>query len=175
MVHMDIALKTCRTVPIIIFYDIVMFQGNRFGQFWIHFVRYNGWFDHWMLLCRVYYLVRIICNLGKYTWELLISYHLAVTNVGNGTWGYWVLQGMGQFVRRDDEIFWGRIVREWSIVWVKFNTVSVTLSSCFINIHTMAPIVIHGKTKIPSSHSMWWPSYFHCWFFIDNYLCSRRS
>ena len=173
--HVEILLKTCRTFPIIVIYDNGLLQGNRFGQSWTHFVRYNGGFGHWLLLWKVYYLVKISCKLGKYIWEFINHYHLGVPNVGERHLGCWVLQGMGQFVRRDDAILRGRIVREWSIVWGKSNTVSVTLSSSFSKIYMMAHIVIHGRTKIPPFHSMWFPSASHCCFFMENHLCSRRG
>ena len=94
-VHVDLMLKTWRTLPILIFYDIGMFWGNRFGHIWTHFVRYNGRFCHWLLLWRVCSLMQIICHLAKYVWELLNCDHLGVANVGKWRLGFWVLQGMG--------------------------------------------------------------------------------
>ena len=117
--HVDIVLKNCRNVLIIIFCDIGLFRGNKFGQCWTHFVSYSGGFGHWLLLCRFYSLVHISCNLCKDTWELINRQHLEVFDVAKWCLECWVLQGMGQFVRCDDDIIWGRIFREWIIVWEK--------------------------------------------------------
>ena len=111
----------------------------------------------------------------KYIWELLNCYHLGVANVGKWRLGWWVLQVMGQFARHDDDIFWVIIVGEWSIVWEKFNTIWVPLSSYFSETYVMAPIVVHWRTKIPSFYSMWGPSSSHSWFFMNNYFCYRRG
>ena len=64
-------------------------------------------------------------------------------DVGKCRLGCWVMQGMVKFVLRDD------VVREWSIVLGKFNTLLFTLSSCFSNTYVMEPIVLHGRTEIP--------------------------
>ena len=93
--HVDIPLNNCRTVPIIIFYDIGLLRGNMFGQSRMHFVKYNGRCGHWPLLWRVYSLMQIICNLGKYIWELLNCHHLGVANVRKWRLGFWGFQGMG--------------------------------------------------------------------------------
>ena len=50
---------------------------------------------HWLLLWRVCSLLKIICHLGKYIWELLNCDHLGVTDVGNWRFECWVLQCMG--------------------------------------------------------------------------------
>ena len=42
--HVDLVLKNCRSRPLIIFYDIGMYWGERFGPIWVHFLRYNGTF-----------------------------------------------------------------------------------------------------------------------------------
>ena len=57
----------------------------------------------------------------------------------------------------------------------KFNTVWVTLSSCFSDMYTMAPMMLHWRTEITSSYSMCCPSSSHIWFFMNNYLCSKRG
>ena len=62
---MDISFKICGTVPIIIFYDIGLLRGNRFGPCWAHFLRDRGGFGYWLFLWRVKWLVQISCNLGK--------------------------------------------------------------------------------------------------------------
>ena len=42
--HVDLVLKICRFLPLIIFNDIGMYWGKRFGPIWMHFLRYNGVF-----------------------------------------------------------------------------------------------------------------------------------
>ena len=42
--HMDLVMKTCRVLPLIIFYDIGKYWGKMFGPIWLHFLRYNGGF-----------------------------------------------------------------------------------------------------------------------------------
>ena len=39
--HVELLLKTCRALPLIIFYDIGIYWGKRFGHIWTHFLRYN--------------------------------------------------------------------------------------------------------------------------------------
>ena len=82
---------------------------------------------------------------------------------------------MVQFVRRYYDIFWVIILREWIIVWKEFNTVWFTIAPCFSNVYTMAHIVLHRRTEIASFHSMCYPSSSHCWFIMDNYLCTWRG
>ena len=86
-VHVDIALKTCRTVPIVVFYDIGLFRGNSFGQFWTHFVRYIGVFGRWLLLWRVYSLVQISCSLGEIPESCSISTIWKSPMLENCAWG----------------------------------------------------------------------------------------
>ena len=74
-----------------------------------------------------------------------------------------------------NDIFWGKIVGEWSIVWEKFNAIWFSLSSCFGDIYTMAPIMVHWGTNIPYFYSMWCPSSSLSWFFMNNHLCFRRG
>ena len=42
--HVDLVLKTCRVLPLIIFYDIGLYWRKRFFLIWMHFLRYNGGF-----------------------------------------------------------------------------------------------------------------------------------
>ena len=85
----------------------------------------------------------------KNIWELINSYHLGVANVIKWSFGCWVMQGMGQLVRHNGDIYRGRIVRERIIVRKNINTVWITLSSCFSNVYAMAHIVLLGRTEIP--------------------------
>ena len=50
---------------------------------------------HWLLLWRVFSVLKIICHLGKYIGELHNCDHLGVVDVGKWCLGLWVLQGMG--------------------------------------------------------------------------------
>ena len=84
---MDIALKICRTVPIIIFYDVGPLRGNRFGLCWAHFLRDRGEFNHCLLLLRVYCLVQIICNFGKIPESCSFSTILESPILENGALG----------------------------------------------------------------------------------------
>ena len=43
-VHVDLVLKICRGLHLIIFYDIGLYWGKRFGPSWLHFLSYNGVF-----------------------------------------------------------------------------------------------------------------------------------
>ena len=93
--HVDLLLKNLITLPILIFYYIGLFLGNRFGHIWTHFVRYTGGFYHWLLLWRVRSLIQLICNLGKYIWELLNCCHVGFEDVRQWRLWCWVIQGMG--------------------------------------------------------------------------------
>ena len=42
--HVDLVLKICRARLLIIFYDIGLYWGERFGHIWTHFLSYNGGF-----------------------------------------------------------------------------------------------------------------------------------
>ena len=57
----------------------------------------------------------------------------------------------------------------------KINTVWITLPSCFSNVYKLTPIVLHGRTEIPSSQSMYCPNFSHCWFLICNNFRTRRG
>ena len=173
--HVELVLKTCRGLPFIIFYDIGLFWGKRFGPRWLHFLRYNGVFYHCLLLWRVCSFLHIICHLGKYMGSLLNCDHLGVSDVDRCRLGCWVLQVMGPLMLRDDDTFWEIIVGEWSIMWEKFNAIWVSLSSCFGDIDVMAPIMVHWETELPSLYSMGCPSFSNSWIFINNHLCTRRG
>ena len=42
--HVELVVKTYRGLPLIIFNDIGLYWGKRFGPIWMHFLRYNGGF-----------------------------------------------------------------------------------------------------------------------------------
>ena len=101
----------------------------------------KGLFRFRLFLWRVQRLVHISSNLGKDIWELINSYHLGVSNIRKRSFWCWVLQGMGQLVRWNDDIYWWRTVRERSIVQKKINTVLITPPYCSSNVNAMAPKV----------------------------------
>ena len=57
----------------------------------------------------------------------------------------------------------------------KFNTIWVSFSSCFGDIDVMTPIMVHCRTDIPYLYSMWCPSAYNSWIFMNNDLCTRRG
>ena len=72
MRFVDIAVKICRTFPIIL-YDVGPFFRNRFGMRWTHLVRERGVFSYRLFLCRFQWSVQISCNLGKISESLSIA------------------------------------------------------------------------------------------------------
>ena len=82
--HVELVLKACIALPLIIFYDIGLYCGERFGLIGTHFLSYNGDFFNCLLLWRVCSFLYIICHVGKYLVELLNCDHLGDAVLENG-------------------------------------------------------------------------------------------
>ena len=85
--HVDLVLKTCRARPLIIFYDIGLYWGKRFGHIWTHFLRYTGEFFT-VCCCGGSSLLCKLSAISENIWE---SWSIATIwespMLENGAWG----------------------------------------------------------------------------------------
>ena len=84
---MDISLKIWRTVPIIIFYDVGLFQGNRFGLCWAHFMRDMRGFGYWLFFLSYNGWCRLTATLEKIPESFSIATICESLMLENGVWG----------------------------------------------------------------------------------------
>ena len=85
--HVDLVLKICRFLPLIIFNYIGLYWGKMFGPIGMHFLRYNGGFFH----CLLFWGSALFFTLSASLENILESCSIATTwkslMLENSAWG----------------------------------------------------------------------------------------
>jgi len=63
----------------------------------------------------------------------------------------------------------------WDLAGEPSNSVSDALGSGFIGPHSVAPIGVHGRTKVPTINAMGCPTVANTGFFVDDDVGAGRS
>lgn len=78
-----------------------------------------------------------------------------------------MLESVDEVIGGSDGGFGGGCGGHMDFSWKPGKSVGDTFGSCFIGVDSVAPVVVHSRTKVPSVDAMGSPGFASVWFDVD--------